>query len=188
MEGTDRPSNSSQSAPGQVWLTAEATAANGDAPAFQRGHIPTNGDPPRGGCGYSFINTYLHPSVLPLIVSPLSESSMWFFTFYFLTETLFLLCSFFVSSTPSSLCTPLEHTLCSLACPCGTPCSLRGRLPSSSMRSLASHPRPLRRGSNFFSFGVHLSTQLPGFVSLAPVSLEWFVVASTSFWCWVCLA
>jgi hypothetical protein len=52
------------------------------------------------------------------------------------------------------------------------------------MRSLASQARPLRRDSNFFSFGAHLSTQLPGFVSRAPVCLEWFVVASTGFWCW----
>jgi len=182
----DRPFNSRQSTPGQVWLTAEATAANGDAPAFQRGHTPTNGDPPRGECAllssYSFIKTYLHPSVLPLVVSPLSLRCGFYFLLSYWDSLLF--CSFFVSRAPSSLCTSLEHTLCSLACPCGASCSLRGRLPSSTMRSLASHPRPLRRDSNFFSFGVHLSTQLPGFVSRPPVSLERFVVASTGFWCW----
>jgi hypothetical protein len=176
------------STPGQVWLTAEATAEKGRVnQRFTGGtHTSPNGDTPRGECGfhgrYRFVGN-LNSSVLPSTFYPSGS-----FLLFLLSYSVFLLfCSLFCrlcTVVVVPVRTALEHTLCFPACLLVllVPCAFVS--PSPPRRSLASHTRPLQRNSNVFSFGVHLSTQLPGFVSLALVSLERFVVASPRFWCW----
>ncbi len=181
--GTDWPSELGPRRVRFGWLLKQRLQREGE-PAFHRGtHTSPNGDAPRVECGihgrYRFVSN-LNPSVLPSTFYP--SGSFLLFTFVLsLSPLLFA----FLSLVHRRPCAPLyKHTLCFAACLLVllVPCAFVS--PSPPRRSLAPHTPPLQKDSNVFSFGVHLSSQLLGFVSLALVSLDRFVVASPSFWCW----
>jgi hypothetical protein len=90
-------------------------------------------------------------------------------------------------------CVPLWNRTTHSLLPCSSssaPCSLQGRLPvlPQALFSIPLSPSP-EGFYRFYSFGFPFVHSLSlGFVSLAPVSLERFVVASPGFWSLVCLA
>jgi len=190
-----------RSTPGQVWLTAEATAEKGGWTSVSPGgtHTSPNGDGPRVECGfhgqYRFVGNSKFIGFYPSTFYPWGWV-FFYFVFFFTFVLLSLSPLLFAFLSLAHRRRPCAHTaletypLLSPALSSGAPCFLRVRLlvPSQALFSIPHSSSP--KGFKLFFIWCPFEHSIAAFrVPCSSLSLERFSwLQAQVFWCWCALA